>query len=141
MVWVMVLAPAVMAVPMAVIGAYWYVRAAIYTGGNPIPITKFGPLNLPKPDQMPLDPRPRFAVADYLLEPTIYRRWFFPELENALGPLWPLILIGLVAALYLAFAISESSNVRVLGRPTMMTGTLERWRSMRWITPSVRAMR
>ena len=61
-------------------------------------ITKFGPLNLPKPDQMPLDPRPRFAVADYLTEPTIYRKWFFPELDNALGPLWPLILIVAVAA-------------------------------------------
>ena len=48
----------VMALPMLVVGGYWYLRAAIKTGGNPIPITKFGPLNLPKPDQMPLDPRP-----------------------------------------------------------------------------------
>src|SRR6201999_1408918 len=30
-----------------VTGGYWYVRAAIKTGGNPIPITKFGPLHLP----------------------------------------------------------------------------------------------
>ena len=83
---------------MLVVGGYWYLRAAIKTGGNPIPITKFGPLNLPTPDQMPLDPRPRFAVAHYLTEPTIYRSWFFPELDNALGPLWPLILIVAVAA-------------------------------------------
>ena len=73
-------------------------RAAIKTGGNPIPITKFGPLHLPVPDQMPLDPRPRFAVAHYLTDPTVYRRWFFPQLENAFGPLWPLILIVAVAA-------------------------------------------
>ncbi len=55
---------------MLIIGGYWYLRAAIKTGGNPIPITKFGPLHLPVPDQMPLDPRPRFAVAHYLTDPT-----------------------------------------------------------------------
>ena len=52
-----------------VVGGYWYLRAAIKTGGNPIPQSKFGPLNLPTPDQMPLDPRPRFAVAHYLDRP------------------------------------------------------------------------
>ncbi len=67
-----------------VVGGYWYVRAAIKTGGNPIPQIGFGPLHLPRPDQMPLDPRPRFAVAHYLTEPTIYRKWFFPQLDNAL---------------------------------------------------------
>src|SRR6476646_715632 len=69
----------VMGLPMLVVGGYWYLRAAIKTGGNPIPITKFGPLNLPRPDQMPIDPRPRFAVIDYITDATIYRRWFFPE--------------------------------------------------------------
>src|SRR4029453_11553107 len=69
----------------------------------------FGPLHLPQPDQMPLDPRPRFAVAHYLTEPTIYRKWFFPQLDNALGPLWPLILIvAVTAAVYVAF---RSRNV------------------------------
>ena len=98
----------VMAVPMLVVGGYWYLRAAIKTGGNPIPITKFGPLQLPTPDQMPLDPRPRFAVAHYLTDPTIYRRWFFPQLDNAFGPLWPLILIMAVAAA--AFIVVRSRN-------------------------------
>ncbi len=101
----------VMGLPMLIVGGYWYLRAAIKTGGNPIPITKFGPLQLPTPDQMPLDPRPRFAVAHYLTEPTIYRRWFFPELENALGPLWPLILIMAVSA---AVYIVWKSNNKVL---------------------------
>src|SRR4051794_16232552 len=75
----------VMAIPMFIVGGYWYVRAAIKTGGNPIPQIAFGPLKLPRPDQMPLDTRPRFSVAHYLTEPTIYRKWFFPELDNALG--------------------------------------------------------
>ena len=78
----------VMGLAMFVVGGYWYVRAAIKTGGNPIPQLGWGPLNLPRPDQMPLDPRPRFSVAHYLTDPTIYRKWFFPELDNALGPLF-----------------------------------------------------
>ena len=104
----------VMGLPMLVVGGYWYLRAAIKTGGNPIPITKFGPLNLPTPDQMPLDPRPRFAVAHYLTDPTIYRRWFFPELDNAFGPLWPLILIiAVAAAVYIAWR-SRNKILRVI---------------------------
>jgi hypothetical protein len=111
----------VMAVPMLVVGGYWYLRAAIKTGGNPIPITKFGPLNLPTPDQMPLDPRPRFAVAHYLTEPTIYRRWFFPELDNAFGPLWPLILIMAVAAAVFIVVRSRNRILRVIAAAALAT--------------------
>lgn len=102
-------------------GGYWYVRAAIKTGGNPIPITKFGPLNLPTPDQMPLDPRPRFAVVHYLAEPTVYRRWFFPQLENALGPLWPLILIMAGAAAVFIVVRSRNKILRVLAAAALVT--------------------
>jgi hypothetical protein len=111
----------VMGLPMLVVGGYWYLRAAIKSGGNPIPITKFGPLSLPTPDQMPLDPRPRFAVAHYITEPTIYRRWFFPELDNAFGPLWPLILIVAVAAVgYIAWR-SRNKILRVLALASLLT--------------------
>jgi hypothetical protein len=111
----------VMAVPMLVVGGYWYLRAAIKTGGNPIPITKFGPLNLPTPDQMPLDPRPRFAVAHYLTDPTIYRRWFFPQLDNAFGPLWPLILIIAVAAAVFIAVRSRNKILRVIAVGALAT--------------------
>jgi hypothetical protein len=114
----------VMTLPMLVVGGYWYLRAAIKTGGNPIPITKFGPLNLPTPDQMPLDPRPRFAVAHYLPDPTIYRRWFFPELDNALGPLWPLILIVAgAAALYIVWR-SQNKILRVIAAAALATAVV-----------------
>jgi len=114
----------VMGLPMLVVGGYWYLRAAIKTGGNPIPITKFGPLSLPTPDQMPLDPRPRFAVAHYIFEPTIYRRWFFPELENAFGPLWPLILIIAVsAAVYIAWR-SRNKILRVMAVAALLTAVV-----------------
>jgi hypothetical protein len=111
----------VMAVPMLVVGGYWYLRAAIKTGGNPIPITKFGPLNLPTPDQMPLDPRPRFAVAHYLGEPTIYRKWFFPQLDNAFGPLWPLILIVAVAAAVFIVVRSRNRILQVIAAAALAT--------------------
>ncbi len=39
----------VMGASMFVVGGYWYVRAAIKTGGNPIPQIGFGPLHLPTP--------------------------------------------------------------------------------------------
>ncbi|MGD9735815.1 MAG: hypothetical protein AB7V58_09445 [Solirubrobacterales bacterium] len=114
----------VMGVPLLITGGYWYLRAAIKSGGNPIPITKFGPLNLPVPDQLPLDPRPRFSVAHYLTEPTIYRRWFFPQLDNALGPLWPLILIVAVAAA--VFIIWRSRNIilRVIAAAALLTAVV-----------------
>jgi hypothetical protein len=111
----------VMGLPLLIVGGYWYLRAAIKSGGNPIPITKFGPLSLPMPDQMPLDPRPRFAVAHYITEPTIYRRWFFPELDNAFGPLWPLILIcAVAAAVYIAWR-SRNKILRVIAVASLLT--------------------
>jgi hypothetical protein len=111
-------------VPAFVAGGYWYVRAAIKTGGNPIPQIGWGPLHLPRPDQMPLDPRPRFSVADYLFEPTIYRKWFFPQLDNALGPLFPLILVvAVVAAVYIVFR-SRNLVLRVLAAGALLTAAV-----------------
>ena len=114
----------VMGLSMLVVGGYWYLRAAIKTGGNPIPQSKFGPLKLPTPDQMPLDPRPRFAVAHYLTEPTIYRRWFFPQLDNAFGPLWPLILIVAVAAAVFIAVRSSNKILRVIAVAALLTAVV-----------------
>ena len=106
------------------VGGYWYVRAAIKTGGNPIPYSGFGPLHLPQPDQMPLDPRPRFAVAHYLTDPTIYRKWFFPRLDNAFGPLWPLILIIAVAAAVFLVVRSRNRILRVIAAAALLTAVV-----------------
>jgi hypothetical protein len=114
----------VMGLPMLAVGGYWYLRAAIKTGGNPIPLTKFGPLSLPTPEQMPLDPRPRFAVAHYLTDATIYRRWFFPELDNAFGPLWPLILIiAVCTAVYIAWR-SRNKILQVIAVAALLTAVV-----------------
>jgi hypothetical protein len=114
----------VMGLSALVVGGYWYLRAAIKTGGNPIPQSKFGPLQLPTPDQMPLDPRPRFAVAHYLTEPTIYRKWFFPQLDNAFGPLWPLILIVAVAAAVFLVVRSRNRILQVLAAAALATAVV-----------------
>jgi hypothetical protein len=114
----------ILGVSMLVTGGYWYLRAAIKSGGNPIPITKFGPLHLPVPDQMPLDPRPRFAVAHYLGSPTVYRHWFFPQLENALGPLWPLILVMSVAAAVFIVWRSNNKVLRVIAAASLLTAVV-----------------
>ncbi|MEX2108177.1 MAG: hypothetical protein WD827_04740 [Solirubrobacterales bacterium] len=115
---------AAIGVPAFVVGGYWYVRAAIHTGGNPIPQLGWGPLHLPRPDQMPLDPRPRFSVADYLTNPTIYRKWFFPQLDNALGALWPLILIVAVAAAVYIAVRSRNQILRVLAVAALFTAAV-----------------
>jgi hypothetical protein len=107
-----------------VVGGYWYVRAMIKTGGNPIPYSGFGPLHLPQPNQMPLDPRPRFSVSDYITNPTIYRKWFFPQLDNAFGPLWPLILILAVAAAVFLAVRSRNRIVQVIAAAALLTAVV-----------------
>ena len=107
-----------------VVGGYWYVRAMLKTGGNPIPYSGFGPLHLPQPNQMPLDPRPRFAVADYLTQPTIYRKWFFPRLDDAFGPLWPLILIIAVAAAIFIAVRSRNRILQVIAAAALLTAVV-----------------
>jgi hypothetical protein len=115
---------AAIGIPAVVVGGYWYLRAAIVTGGNPLPQSGWGPLNLPRPDQMPLDPRPRFAVAHYLTDPTIYRRWFFPDLNDALGPLWPLILIVAVATAVFIAVRSRNQILRVIAGAALLTAAV-----------------
>jgi hypothetical protein len=110
--------------PLLVVGGYWYLRAAIKTGGNPIPQLGWGPLDLPRPDQMPLDPRPRFSVADYIFEPSIYRKWFFPQLDNALGPLYPLILVIAFAAVVYIAVRSRNKVLRVLAAGALLTAVV-----------------
>ncbi len=106
---------------MFVVGGYWYVRAMIYTGGNPVPAIGFGPLKLPQPDQMPLDPRPRFSVFHYITDLDIYRYWFFPRLDDAFGILFPLIMVMLLAAaVYLTFR-ARNKVVRLLAAASLVT--------------------
>jgi hypothetical protein len=111
-------------ISMFLVGGYWYVRAMIYTGGNPVPAVGWGPLKLPQPDQMPLDPRPRFSVAHYVTDPGIYRWWFFPRLDDAFGVLFPLILIMLAAAAIWLVIKSRNKIVRVISAAALITAVV-----------------
>ena len=104
-----------------VVGGYWYVRAMIYTGGNPVPAVAGGPLKLPQPDQMPLDPRPRFSVFHYITDLDIYRYWFFPRLDDAFGILWPLLLVMLAAAAVYIALKAKNKVIRVLAAAALVT--------------------
>src|SRR5690606_5819231 len=72
----------------ALAGGYWYVRNLVLTG-NPLPLTAFGPLDLPSPERT-FQLRPGHAVVHYWNDTEVWREWFFPYLAEELGPLWPL---------------------------------------------------
>jgi hypothetical protein len=113
----------VLGAAMFVTGGYWFLRNLIHAS-NPTPQIGFGPLNLPVPDQMPLDPRPRFSVAHYLFEPSTYRNWFFPQLENALGPFFGLILVvAFAAAIYVVFK-SRNRMLQALAGAALLTAVV-----------------
>jgi hypothetical protein len=113
----------VLGAAMFVTGGYWFVRNLI-KAGNPTPQIGFGPLNLPVPDQMPLDPRPRFSVAHYLFHPSVYRNWFFPNLENALGPLYGLILVVAFAAVIYVMFRSRNRMLQALAGAALITAVV-----------------
>jgi hypothetical protein len=106
-----------------VTGGFWFVRN-VFTASNPTPQIGFGPLNLPVPDQMPLDPRPRFSVAHYVLHPSVYRNWFFPQLENALGPLYGLILVVAFAAILYMLFRSRNRMLQALAGAALLTAVV-----------------
>ena len=111
---------AVLGGALLVTGAYWYGRNLMHAG-NPLPLLQaLGPIDLPGPEQMQLFPRPPHSVAGYLLDPSIYRHWFIPQLDNALGPLWPLLIAGGLASA--VFALRERDSViRILAAAALIT--------------------
>jgi hypothetical protein len=112
---------AVFGLALLATGAYWYGRNLIHSG-SPLPlIQSFGPIDLPHPDQMDLYPREPNSVAHYLFDPPVYRAWFFPRLEDALGPLWPLILVVALAGSGYGILKARNRMTRVLSAAALLT--------------------
>jgi hypothetical protein len=82
-------------------GGYWYLRNLAHTD-NPLPWISNGPLA--GPDQVGLYPRAPHSVADYATSPGIWVHQLAPALNDAIGPLWPLVLLGAAFGVGLAAA-------------------------------------
>jgi hypothetical protein len=132
---------------------FWYGRNIFYAL-NPFPqIEKAGPIDLPGPEQGGFYPREAHSLGEYYNDPHIWKDWFFPILENRLGPLWPVILafaaFGLVFALwkggsrlmrvlaitgivaYLAYVFTPLTASGGLGQPTGFDANL------RYVAPAL----
>jgi hypothetical protein len=95
-------------------GAFWYLRNLL-VAGNPIPeVEKLGPISLPHPERLQ-EGRPNFDIAHYANDTGVWRHYFAPDLHEAFGALWPLIVFGAAAAALLALLHGRDRIVRWMG--------------------------
>ncbi len=105
-------------------GGYWYLRNLEHSG-NPIPqIHRIGPFELPHPKQMALYPRAPTSVARYLFDARVYRVWFLPKLMEALGLLYPLILLMSFLAAIWAIVRMRDPILKALGIAALVTAAV-----------------
>ena len=116
---VRVRATAAFGLPMLLAGGYWYLRNLVQVG-NPIPYTGWGPLGLPAPER-DFELRPGYSVVHYWNEPGVWGDWFVPKLSEELGPLWPLVLIGVVGGGIYAVWKGREPILRALGAVALLT--------------------
>jgi len=101
-------------VPALLGGGYWYLRNLV-VAGNPIPeIDQLGPISLPHPERLQ-EGRPDFNILHYATDTGVWRDYFGPGLHDAFGSLWPLVLLGALAATVLAIFAGRDKLVRWLG--------------------------
>jgi hypothetical protein len=85
--------------PLAATGGYWFVRNVVATG-SPLPSLRLGFIPSPRFDRVE---DLGFRVTDYLTDGEVWRRWFLPGLEVAMGGWWwaivALAVLGMALAL------------------------------------------
>ncbi len=99
--------------PLALTGGWWYLRNTIAVG-NPIGLAlHLGPLALPGP-RSPLADASQQTVFSELSHVSLWGSRFAPGLDHALGPLWPVVLALLLAAILAGALLVSDSMVRVI---------------------------
>jgi hypothetical protein len=107
---------------MVVTSGFWYGRNIVYAL-NPFPqIDKLGPINLPGPDQGEFYPRQPHSLSEYANDPGVWQDFFFPVLNDRLGPLWPLVLAAVAAALVATFLWGGSRLLKMLAATGAVAG-------------------
>jgi hypothetical protein len=101
-------------VPALLGGGFWYLRNLV-VAGNPLPeVGSLGPLSLPHPERLQ-EARPDFNIVHYATDTGVWRDYFGPGLHEAFGGLWPLVILGAVAAAFIALVWGRDRVVRWSG--------------------------
>ena len=107
---------------MVITSGFWYGRNLIHAV-NPFPqIEKLGPIDLPGPDQGGFYPREPHSLSEYYNDPGVWEDFFFPVLDDRLGPLWPVILASAAVGLVVTLIWGRSSLLRVLAITGLLAG-------------------
>ena len=107
---------------MVITSGFWYGRNLIHAV-NPFPqIESIGPIDLPGPDQGGFYPREPHSLSEYANDPGVWQDFFFPVLDDRLGPLWPLILASAAVGLVVTLIWGRSSLLRVLAITGLLAG-------------------
>jgi hypothetical protein len=95
-------------------GGYWYMRNLVISG-NPLPqLESLGPISLPHPERLQSG-RPDFSIAHYATDTGVWSEYFGPELHEAFGALWPLVILAAIAGGVIALLWGRTRVLRWIG--------------------------
>ncbi len=95
-------------------GGYWYLRNLAITG-NPLPqVESLGPISLSHPERLQTG-RPDFSIAHYATDTDVWSEYFRPELHEAFGALWPLVILAAMAGGLTALLWGRTRVLRWIG--------------------------
>jgi hypothetical protein len=95
-------------------GGYWYLRNLVIVG-NPLPqLESLGPISLPHPERLQ-EGRPDFSIAHYATDTDVWTKYFTPELHQAFGILWPIVIAAAIAGGLTALLRGRTPVLRWMG--------------------------